>query len=66
MDEEFFIIRCVYIVSYSIIFINVFYIFFMCNFYLEHCSFVLAVQFLRTICRVNMVCFVKGEVYETE
>lgn len=34
--------------------------------FLWYCNFVLAVQFLRTICRVNMVCFVKGEVYETE
>lgn len=66
MDEEFFIICCLYMRLYSIIFINTFYIFFMCVFYLWHCSFVLAVQFLRTICRVNMVCFVKGEVYETE
>lgn len=37
----------------------------MYEFYLGHCSFVLAVQFLRTILRVNMVCFIKGEVYES-
>ncbi len=47
MDEEFFIIRCLYMRLYSIIFINVFYIFFMCRYFTYLNA--LAVQILNAI-----------------
>lgn len=60
MDEEFFIIYCLYMRLYSIIFINVFYIFFMCRYFTYLNA--LAVQCLETIyCSVyGLLCKRRG------